>query len=225
MIKNKRFPEAISNYITQSDISNISPDIYFILAEIFNYQNFQNLIDESFMVGLFNGLGITQDQDNFYSIIKMITQINQEYSVRSHKSKIENIFLKTYFYHEKAGILIEGMIRILNSDPDKDVKCRILQCFYDLLKSSPVCVMYSCDLESFIDVSIQILETTYTAKLRLYLMKVLEKLTRFDEYYKLKYKYSDLIEILESYLEHDDIGEKCRELCIKTLDNIQSCLG
>jgi hypothetical protein len=225
MIKNQRFPEAICNYITQTEISQISPDVYFILAEIFNYQNFQYFNDETFMVGLFNGLGITQDQENFYSIIKIITQINQEYSVGSLKSKIENIFLKVYYYHEKAGILVEGMIRILNIDPDKEVKCKILQCFYDLLKSSPICVMYSCDLESFLDVSIQILETTYTTKLRLYLLKVLDKLTRFDEYYKLKYKYVELTEILESYVENEDTGEKCKELCLKILDNIQSCLN
>jgi hypothetical protein len=225
LIKNQRFPQAITQYITQSEISSISPDVYFILAEIFNYNNFQNYIDEAFMLGLFNGLSITQDQENFYSIIKIITHINQEYSIGSQKTKIENIFLKTYYYHEKAGILIEGMIRILNIDPDKEVKCRILQCFYDLLKSSPVCVMYSCDLESFIDVSIKILESTYTTKLRLYLLKVLEKLTRFDEYYKLKYKYVEMIEILESYIEHEDIGEKCRELCLKTLENIKSCLN
>jgi hypothetical protein len=225
MIKNNKFPEALSEYITQKEAELISPDVFFILAEVFQFENFQDYINEGFMVGLFNGLGITQDQDNFYGIIKIITNINLEYSVSLFKDKIENIFLKTFYYHEKAGILTEGMIRILNIEPDKEVKCKILQCFLDLLKSSPVCVMYSCDLESFIDVSIKILETTYSQKLRLYLLRVLEKLTKFDEYYKLKYKYVEMIEILESYLDHEEVSQKCKDLCRMILDNIKSCLN
>ena len=225
MIKNTKFPEALSNYIKQKEVEQITQDVFFIISEVFIFENFQDYINEGFMVGLFNGLTITQDQDNFYGIIKIITIINQEYSVGSRKDQIENIFLKTFYYHEKSGILIEGMIRILNIEPDKEAICRILQCFLDLLKSSPVCVMYSCDLESFIDVSIKILETTYTQKLRLYLLRVLEKLTRFDEFYKLKYKYVEMIEILESYVDHEDVTDKCKELCLKTLENIKSCLN
>ena len=114
------------------------------------------------------------------------------------------------------------MIRILNIDPDKDVKCVVLQSFIDLMESSPICVIYSCDLESFIDVSLKILETTYTQKLRLCLLKALSLLTKFEEYYKLKYKYLELIETIESYLEHQDVNEKCKELCRKILENIKA---
>ena len=79
MIKNKKLPEAISDYITQIDLELISSEVYFILAEIFQFENFQNFINEAFMVGLFNALGITQDQDNFYSIIKIITRIKRAF--------------------------------------------------------------------------------------------------------------------------------------------------
>jgi len=223
MIKNKKFPEAISNYITQQNLELISQDVYFILAEIFHYDNFYSYINEAFMVGLFNALGIIQDQENFYSIIKVITQINSEILVSSKKFKTlnENIFKKTFHHHDKAGILIEGMIRILNIDLDKEVKYVILQSFLDLLESSQVCVIYSCDLESFIDVSIKLLETTYTQKLRLCLLEVFNQLIRFDEYHKMKYKIFELVEILESLEENDDVSEKCKEICRKILENIQ----
>lgn len=117
---------------------------------------------------------------------------------------------------------MESLIRIFNlEEKNKEVIYKVLQCLIDVFDASSECVIYSSDLESFINVSISKLESTYTEELRFYILTTLEKLLKYDEYYKSKYKINELTDILESYIDHEGVDEKNKELCKKILSKIQ----
>lgn len=98
---------------------------------------------------------------------------------------------------------------------------KVLKGFYDIMNETLECVLYSSDLEAFINLAIIKLQTTYTEVLRTKLFKVLEQLTVFEDYYKSSYKIDALTEILESYETADEVSEDNRNLASKILENIR----
>jgi hypothetical protein len=223
MQENKNFPKAISEYIIKTDVKNISGDAFFLLSDIFSSSNFKDVTHEDFIKALFNGLGIITDEDNFNAIVKIITQINYEQTVLQKVKISDNIFIKVYMDHDNSRILIESLVRILNYEQkDKDVMYRILQCFLDIIEATNDSVMYSSDLESFINLSIDKLQSTYTDDLRFYILSVLEKLTKYDEYYKTRYKIDELIECMESYIDHPSVDDKNKDICRNILNNLNN---
>jgi hypothetical protein len=99
---------------------------------------------------------------------------------------------------------------------------RVLQCLKDIIDSTNDSVMYSSDLESFINTSIIKLESTYTDELRQYTLEVILRVTKYDEYYKTRYKIDELTEIIESYIDHESVDEDSKKLCKKILENLNS---
>jgi len=83
------------------------------------------------------------------------------------------------------------------------------------------CILYSSDLEAFINLSIKRLESTYTEELRKSIFQVLLQLTIFDDYFKTSYKIEELTEILESYEKCSTVNEENRTLATKILENIK----
>lgn len=215
---NPNFPKTISNYIITSDKKALSGDAFFLLSDFYQTTSFKDVTNEEFMKALFDGLGIITDEDNFNAIVKIMTQINYEQSVLEYKIPLANIFIKVFQTHENSRILIESLIRILNhEDKDKEVMYKVLQCFIDMMEANDDTVMYSSDLESFINLSIKKLESTYTEDLRFYILTVLEKIMQYEEYFKTKYKIDELIECMESYIEHANIDQSNKNLCTKIL--------
>jgi uncharacterized protein YdiU (UPF0061 family) len=218
---NPNFPKAISHYIVNSDKKNLSGDAFFLLSDFYQTSSFKDVTNEEFMKALFDGLGIITDEDNFNAIVKIMTQINYEQSVLEYKIPLANIFIKVFQNHENSRILIESLIRILNQEErDKEVMYKVLQCFIDMMEANDDTVMYSSDLESFINMSIKKLESTYTEDLRFYILTVIEKIMQYEEYFKTKYKIDELIECMESYIEHANIDQSNKNLCQKILNLI-----
>jgi hypothetical protein len=86
---------------------------------------------------------------------------------------------------------------------------------------SKECLLYSSDLEAFVGLSVKILETTSTEELRFYILSVLEKITVYDDYYKSKYKFDELYEILENYMESTDVCDENKNIASKVFENMK----
>ena len=123
--------------------------------------------------------------------------------------------------HENARFFGESLLRKLNYEEDKSVLYRILQCLIDILDNSKSSYFYSTDLESFINIAIKRLESTYTDKLRFYILKLLERITFYDDYYKIKYKLSLLEELMENYETNEEVDEENQKMATKILENIK----
>jgi hypothetical protein len=223
MQENTKFPKAMCDYIINTDKREISGDAFYLLSDIYSSSSFKDLCHGPFIKALFDSLSIITDEKNFNSIVKILTNINYEESIEDEKKLSENEFLKVFTDHDNSRILIESLIRILNyEDKDKEVMYRVLQCLKDIIDSTNDSVMYSSDLESFINTSIIKLESTYTDELRQYTLEVILRVTKYDEYYKTRYKIDELTEIIESYIDHESVDEDSKKLCKKILENLNS---
>ena len=112
-------------------------------------------------------------------------------------------------------------MRILNSTSDLGTMYRILKCFYDVMNETYECILYSSDLEAFINLSIIKLQSTSNEELRYYIFQVLLQLTIFEDYFKVGYKIDELVDILEAYENSSDVSEDNRVLSSKILENIK----
>jgi len=215
LTSNKKFPMALSEYITKNKPSDVSGDAFVLLGEIFITSSFKEVTTKKFVNSIFDAVSIIDDEDVFNSIVLILTQINFE-----TKDNEENIFTLVFQDHENGRYLVEGLLRILNNTEDKKTTYRILKCFNDTMATTKDCLLYSSDLEAFIGLSIKKLETTTNEELRMYILNVLQQITIFDDYYKTKYKIDELIDILESYESSNDVCEENRTISAKILENI-----
>jgi hypothetical protein len=151
------------------------------------------------------------------SIIKIITNIN--YNI---DQETENHFLKLFIDHENSRFLAECLLRMTNLEEDKSSLYRYLQCFIDIMNITNSSYFYSTDMESFINIAIKKLESTYTDKLRYFLLSLLERVSFYDNYYKEKYKIEVLIELMEDYETNDEVDEYNQKIATKVLENIRS---
>ena len=116
----------------------------------------------------------------------------------------------------------EALLRILNAEDDKQNMYKILQCFNDIIDYTSVCIFYSSDLETFIDFALNQLSSTYTDELRIYILQVLEKVTKSDEFINYRYKDFLIIECMECYIDSDIIDTCIKDICRLVLQNVQN---
>lgn len=215
---NEKFPKAISDYIITTNLKDLTGDGFYLLADIFKSSSFKEITTEPFIKALFDGLGIITDEDNFNAIVKILTQIN------FNSEKDNNLFIKIFLNHENSRIFTECLLRILNTyeGHDKEVMYIVLKCFMNIMDAKKSCEMYTSDLESFINLAISNLESTYTEEVRYYFLSVLERITKYDDYCtKSKYKLDLLLELLESYIDSEHVEESNKLISKQIIENIQ----
>lgn len=165
---------------------------------------------------LLDSLTILNDEETINSLIRILTSINYQI-----EDNTQNYFLKVFVNHDNSRFFGESLLRILNKEEDKSSLYRTLQCIIDIIDHTKSSFFYSTDLESFINIAIKKLESTYTDKLRYYILKVLERITFYDDYYKMRYKIDLLEELMENYESNEEVEEENQEIAKKILENIR----
>jgi len=152
---------------------------------------------------------------DFDNLVKLITQLNWN-------EKFNKYILEVYKSHRNSRKLVDYLLFILNKEKnDKESIfriCKLISDFLDITKSS---LFYKNDLDSFISISIQTLETTYTDELRYHFLNILNKILRYKDYFESKYKLDVLIEVLENYRYNDNVDEQNKKLCEEILEVIE----
>ena len=107
-------------------------------------------VSKELISSLFDAFSIIEDEDVFNSIVLVLIGINYKYT-----DEDENLFCAVYQENENSRYIVESLLRILNSTEDKQTMYRILKCFYDVMNQTFECILYSSDLEAFINLSIK----------------------------------------------------------------------
>ena len=153
--------------------------------------------------------------------------------VKSKLFNINDIFENTYDYNVSLSIIVdyfnannkknsncflflENLIRVANAiNCTRELSLFILLLIYCLMISSQSSLLYTSDLESFIDYIMKRLESTDCDLVRNYLLKVLFCIIKYPGYIKSSnYKRNVITEVMESYIESDLIDDELKEICV-----------
>ena len=131
-----------------------------------------------------------------------------------------NIFLQEFNKNENSNMFTEITLRILNQEKDNDFIQKILYCIKNLMDIKEKDIFYSKDLEIFIDIAINILESTEIIEVRSGILDILNKLTTFEEFYNIKYKRKEIKDLLEDCVKNDMVTTEVQEKSQNVLNNI-----
>lgn len=209
-------PVILSQLLITSSKPQIVKDSFCIISNIFNIQYFNKVIDLHFITHIFNTLDSVEEDEVLSNAIAILIDINAIYTTNVN----DNLFLTVYHQHHNSRLIDEVLLRILNNETNKEKMVKILRCIINIIDKKGNIVFYSSDLESFLDISLSKLESTYTEEIKLYFIKVIQKITYYDEYYKGMYKINELTDLMEDYVANEDQSQDIRTNSQMVLDNL-----
>ena len=217
---NKDFAKAIVVHINSGDKKKISDNCFYLLTQLFNKSSYKEEINEEFIAALFEGLGLVREEDILNAIVVILIEINFEY-----KSEEENLFIKVHKENDNARVLNEILLRVLNNEDDEKKQIKILKCLDDLMSSYEKSIFYESDLESFVDILLPKLQMTENNELKQKLLKCLDRVTKYDEYYRQMYKVEDITELMEDFESAENQGDEVRSISKQIVINITDRQG
>ena len=213
-------PKILIEYLLKYKKENGKNDLFAVSTLSFSFQieKYQDLINLELIEILFDSLTQVKETNVIENLIKLFIEIN--YIYKSENDIKSNIFLKVFNQHENSNLFSEIILRILNNQKDFDFIQKILYCIKCLMNIKEKDIFYSKDLEAFIDISINFLESTEIEELRTGILDILYILTKFDEFYNIKYKRKELQELLEDCSKNDMVSIEVQEKSQNILNNL-----
>ena len=213
-------PKILIEYLFKYKKENGKNDLFAVSTLSFSFQieKYQDLINLDLIEILFDSLNQVKETNVIENLIKLFIEIN--YIYKSENDIKSNIFLKVFNQHENSNLFSEIILRILNNQKDFDFIQKILYCIKCLMNIKEKDIFYSKDLEAFIDISINFLESTEIEELRTGILDILYILTKFDEFYNIKYKRKELQELLEDCSKNDMVSIEVQEKSQNILNNL-----
>ena len=193
-----------------------------ILSYSFKIEEYEKLINIELIEILFDSLTKVKETNVLENLIKLFIDINYIYKDKELNS---NIFLEIFNKNENSNIFVEVILRVLNQEKNNEFIQKILHCIKSLMDIKKKDIFYSKDLEVFIDISINILESTEINELRSVLLEILYKITTFEEYYNIKYKNKEIQDLLEDCAKSDMVTTEVQEMSQNILDNMNNKLN
>lgn len=214
ILENDKFLTALVNYLSNPEIKKLSGDAYCLFREIYEENKFLNKITKDFIFSAFESFDIILLENDLNEFVKLLTKLNKH-------EKINKFISEVFLIHDNASKLVNYLLFLLNKEKnDKEVIFKICKLISDLMDLTDSSLFYKTDLDSFISISIQTLESTYTDQLRYHFLNILAKITSYKDYFESKYKLDLLIDLLENYQMSDQVDDKNKDLCTKILMNI-----
>ena len=217
---NKDFAKAIVVHINEGDKSKISDNGFYLLTQLFNKSSYKEELNEDFIKAMFEGLGIVREEDILNAIVVILIDINFEY-----KTGEENLFIKVHKENENSRVLNEILLRVLNNEDDETKQIKILKCLEDLMSNYDKSIFYESDLESFIDILLPKLQMTENNELKEKLLKCLDRVTKYNEYYGEMYKVEEITELMEDFESAENQTEEVRTISKQIVINITDRQG
>ena len=167
---------------------------------------------------IFDSLIKVKEENVIQNLIRIFIEIN--YIYKDIKDLKSNLFLQVYNINEHSNLVPEIALRLLNQEKDNEFIIKILFCIKSLMDIKNKDVFYSKDLEAFIDIAINFLESTEINEIRCGIIDIIYNITRFDEFYNIKYKNSEIKDLLEDCVNNDMVTQEIQEKSQKILENI-----
>lgn len=222
--KYRSLPKILSEYLLKYKTENGKNDLFAVstLSYSFTIEGYQNLISLDLIEILFDSLNKVKEVNVIQNLIKVFIEINYTFKDKDINS---NLFLQVYDKNENSSLVVEITLRLLNEEKDSLAIQKILFCIKSLMDIKQKDIFYSKDLEAFIDIGINILESTEINELRCGILDILVKLTEFEEYYNIKYKNDEINNLLEDCSKSEMVTEEVQKKSQKVLDNINQKLN
>ena len=224
LIKYRSLPKILSEYLLKYKTENSKNDLCAVstLSYSFTIEGYQNLISLDLIEILFDSLNKVKEVNVIQNLIKVFIELNYTFKDKDINS---NLFLQVYDKNENSSLVVEITLRLLNEEKDSLTIQKILFCIKSLMDIKQKDIFYSKDLEAFIDIGINILESTEINELRCGILDILVKLTEFEEYYNIKYKNDEINNLLEDCSKSEMVSEEVQKKSQKVLDNINQKLN
>ena len=217
---NHDFAKAIVVHINSGDKSKISDNCFYLLTQLFSTETFKGELNQEFIEAMFEGLGLVREEDILNAIVVILININFEY-----KPGEENLFIKVHKENDNSRVLNEILLRVLNNEDDEIKQIKILKCLEDLMNNYEKSIFYESDLESFIDILLPKLQMTESNDLKEKLLKCLDGVTKYDEYYGQMYKVEEITELMEDFESAENQSEEVRNVSKQIVINITDRQG
>lgn len=218
--KFKYLPKILVEYLLQFKQDNKKIDLCAVstLSYSFNIEEYKNLLSIELIEIIFDSLIKVKEENVIQNLIRIFIQIN--YIYKDIKDLKSNLFLQVYNINEHSNLVPEIALRLLNQEKDNEFIIKILFCIKSLMDIKNKDVFYSKDLEAFIDIAINFLESTEINEIRCGIIDIIYNITRFDEFYNIKYKNSEIKDLLEDCINRDMVTQEIKEKSQKILENI-----
>ena len=217
---NKDFAKAIIVHINEGDKSQKSDNCFYLLTQLFTTEAYKDEINKEFIKALFDGLGIVREEEILTAIVVILIDINYKY-----KSGDNNLFIEVHKENDNSRVLNEILLRVLNYENDENKQIKILKCLEDLMSNYNKSIFYESDLESFIDILLPKLQMTENNELKQKLLKCLDRVTKYDEYYNQMYKVEDITELMEDFESAENQSDEVRNISKQIVINITDRQG
>ena len=218
--KFKYLPKILVEYLLQFKQDNKKIDLCAVstLSYSFNIEEYKNLLSIELIEIIFDSLIKVKEENVIQNLIRIFIEIN--YIYKDIKDLKSNLFLQVYNRNEHSNLVPEIALRLLNQEKDNEFIIKILFCIKSLMDIKNKDVFYSKDLEAFIDIAINFLESTEINEIRCGIIDIIDNITRFDEFYNIKYKNSEIKDLLEDCINSDMVTQEIKEKSQKILENI-----
>ena len=218
--KFKYLPKILVEYLLQFKQDNKKIDLCAVstLSYSFNIEEYKNLLSIELIEIIFDSLIKVKEENVIKNLIRIFIEIN--YIYKDIKDLKSNLFLQVYNINEHSNLVPEIALRLLNQEKDNEFIIKILFCIKSLMDIKNKDVFYSKDLEAFIDIAINFLESTEINEIRCGIIDIIYNITRFDEFYNIKYKNSEIKDLLEDCINSDKVTQEIKEKSQKILENI-----
>ena len=218
--KFKYLPKILVEYLLQFKQDNKKIDLCAVstLSYSFNIEEYKNLLSIELIEIIFDSLIKVKEENVIQNLIRIFIEIN--YIYKDIKDLKSNLFLQVYNINEHSNLVPEIALRLLNQEKDNEFIIKILFCIKSLMDIKNKDVFYSKDLEAFIDIAINFLESTEINEIRCGIIDIIYNITRFDEFYNIKYKNSEIKDLLEDCVNNDMVTQEIQEKSQKILENI-----
>lgn len=213
---NEDLENRLITYIRDTERENIYQDSIFILCSLFDNPNhFKDFYTFTFISGLFDILNYIEDDLIFRATVKILIEINSIYN-----NIKDNEFVKVYHTNKNARVFNEILLRLLNTESNKDRIIKMYRCFNNVIQKEDSCVLYNNDFEAFVDVFLRQLQTTDSEEIKFNIMDVVEKLLSYPTYYKSLYKLEEIKYVFNDYEQRDSESTEVKNKARAILDTI-----
>ena len=186
-----------------------------ILSFIYNINDISSFKNGTLIEILFNSLKIIEEQNILENIIYMLIEISSFYK------KIEiNDFLNEYHINSNSYLIIEIILQFLNKEKNGNKIIKILLCLKNIYDKEQKDILRSKDLETFLDISIRLFETTNDNNIIIGFLDILIRITRYNNYYNIMYKTKELQDILDEFIGTNTVNDMIKIKSEKILKNI-----
>ena len=217
LIQNDLLPQIISEFIIESGKSKeLDLNAINVFSYIYDTVKYSKFVTKDLIKFLFDCLTKIDDETVLENIIGILIDMNSIFP----GSLKENKFLDVYHEHENKNLIDEVLLRILNNETNKEKMYKILLCLRNIMDKEKKIVFYSRDLESFIDIAILSLESTYTDELRCFFLDILKRIVNSNDYCKNLYKNKELSDLMEDYKNNDSLSETVQKKAAAVLKNL-----